>query len=194
MGFLTITPIIIGVLCVKTVRGLVMGRFQPFHLGHVDLIEQAISECDDIIIAVTSTQFNYLEKDPFTAGERIEMIYNTLREYKINAEKYIVLGLENQHNVAIWPAYLRTALPSFQRAYSGNPYVSALLQDYGIEVVMPKMIKRDRFNATSIRRLMASGGDWRGAVPPAVARFLDSIGGEGRVRMIFDSDTDPTSH
>ena len=61
-----------------------MGRFQPFHLGHMALVTQAMAECDDVIIAVTSTQYNYLEKDPFTAGERIEMIRNALNESGID--------------------------------------------------------------------------------------------------------------
>ena len=60
-------------------RGLMMGRFQPFHLGHLELVKQILDECDEVIIAVTSSQFNYLEKDPFTAGERIEMIHNSLK-------------------------------------------------------------------------------------------------------------------
>ena len=171
-----------------------MGRFQPFHLGHMALIQQAMAECDDIIIAVTSTQYNYLGKDPFTAGERVEMIRNSMRESGASPDRYMILGLENQHNVATWPAYLKATLPPFQRAYSGNPYVAMLLHDYGIEVVRPKMLDRDAFNATALRRMMAYGGDWRGRVPPAVARFVESIDGEGRMRTILGSDTDPTSH
>ena len=175
-------------------RGLIMGRFQPFHLGHMALVRQAMAECDDIIIAVTSTQYNYLEKDPFTAGERIEMIRNALNESGMDPGRYMILGLENQHNVATWPAYIRAALPPFQRIYSGNPYVAMLLHDYGTEVAEPDMVDRERFNASILRRMMADGGDWRGRVPPAVARFVESVGGEGRVRTILGSDTDPTRH
>ena len=47
-----------------------MGRFQPFHLGHLELVKQILDQCDEVIIAITSAQFNYLER-PFTAGERI---------------------------------------------------------------------------------------------------------------------------
>ena len=171
-----------------------MGRYQPFHLGHMALAEQAMAECDDIIIAVTSAQYNYLEKDPFTVGERIEMIRNAMRESGADPGRYMILGLENQHNVATWPAYLKAALPSFQRVYSGNPYVAMLLQDHGTEVVQPKMLDRERFNATALRRMMASGGGWRSRVPPAVARFIESVGGENRIRTILGSDTDPTKH
>ncbi len=38
----------------ETMRGLMMGRFQPFHLGHLDLVKQILSECDKVIIAITS--------------------------------------------------------------------------------------------------------------------------------------------
>ena len=34
-------------------RGLMMGRFQPFHLGHLELVKQILNECDEIIIALT---------------------------------------------------------------------------------------------------------------------------------------------
>ena len=171
-----------------------MGRYQPFHLGHMALAEQAMAECEDVIIAVTSAQYNYLEKDPFTAGERIEMIRNAMRDSGADPGRYMILGLENQHNVATWPSYLKVALPSFQRVYSGNPYVAMLLEDQGIEVVRPRMLDRERFNATALRLMMTRGGDWKSRVPPAVARFIESVGGEDRVRTILDSDTDPTSH
>lgn len=175
-------------------RGLIIGRFQPFHIGHLALARQAASECDEVIIAVTGSQFNYLAKDPFTAGERIEMIREALRESGVDLGVFVVLGLENQRNVATWPAYIRAALPSFQRVYSGNPYVEALLRDYGVESVRPVMVERDRLNATALRRIMADGGEWRGMVPPAVARVIESVNGEERVRMLLDTDTDPTTH
>jgi len=72
----------------ETMRGLMMGRFQPFHLGHLDLVKQILSECDEIIIAITSSQFNYLEKDPFTAGERIEMIHQSLKDDGVDLSRW----------------------------------------------------------------------------------------------------------
>ena len=72
-----------------------MGRFQPFHNGHLELVKQILEKCDDVIIAITSSQFNYLEKDPFTAGERIEMIHDSLRESSIDLSRCIVVSLEN---------------------------------------------------------------------------------------------------
>jgi len=77
-------------------RGLMMGRFQPFHLGHLDLVKKILSECDEVVIAITSSQFNYLEKDPFTASERIEMIYQALKEDGVDLSRCFIIPIENQ--------------------------------------------------------------------------------------------------
>lgn len=171
-----------------------MGRFQPFHTGHLRLVEQALQECDDLIIAVTGSQFNYIRKDPFTAGERIEMVRESLMESGVDPGRYLVLGVENQPNVYTWLSYLRAALPRFDAVYSGNPYVAMLLADSGVRVIRPNMVERERFNATLIRRLIAGGGDWRELVPDAACRIIDSVGGVDRIRTIMASDTDPTTH
>ncbi|NYZ79420.1 adenylyltransferase/cytidyltransferase family protein, partial [Candidatus Micrarchaeota archaeon] len=60
-------------------RGLFIGRFQPFHNGHLKGIEWALKRCDELIIAVGSTQRSFDRMDLFTAGERIEMIRRALK-------------------------------------------------------------------------------------------------------------------
>ncbi|MEX2060520.1 MAG: nicotinamide-nucleotide adenylyltransferase, partial [Nitrosopumilaceae archaeon] len=109
-------------------RGLMMGRFQPFHLGHLELVKQILNECDEIIIALTGSQFNYIEKDPFTSGERIEMIHQTLKENNIDLDRCYIIAVENQFNVATWVSYLKSSLPHFDKVYSGNDYVIMLLE------------------------------------------------------------------
>ena len=133
-----------------------MGRFQPFHLGHLELAKQIKNECDEIIIAVTSAQFNYLEKDPFTAGERIEMIHNSLKDAGFEMSKCFIVSLENQFNVATWASYIKSALPKFDKVYSGNDYVSMLLSDSAIKVVKPTFLEIEKYNATRIRSLIIS--------------------------------------
>ena len=175
-------------------RGLMMGRFQPFHLGHLELARQILDECDEVIIAVTSSQFNYLEKDPFTAGERIEMIYNSLKGSDLNLNRCIVLAIENQFNVATWPSYLKSMLPEFEKVYSGNDYVKMLLSDFGFTVVNPLFLEREKYTATKIRSLISSGEEWEHLVPSAVANFIKKINGKNRIQIISESDTRPTEH
>ncbi|MDH3610299.1 MAG: nicotinamide-nucleotide adenylyltransferase [Nitrosopumilus sp.] len=175
-------------------RGLMMGRFQPFHLGHLDLIKQILKDCDEVIIVVTSSQFNYLEKDPFTAGERIEMIHDSVMESDVDLNRCIILSLENQFNVATWLSYLKSMVPHFDRVYSGNDYVKMLLADSGIEVVTPEFLDRSQFNATNIRSMIICNGPWEKTVPPTVFQFIKKINGKNRLQIINKSDTKPTEH
>lgn len=171
-----------------------MGRFQPFHLGHLDLARQILKECDEVIILVTSAQFNYLEKDPFTAGERIEMIHNSLNESDLDLNKCIILPLENQFNIATWASYLTSMLPHFDRVYSGNDYVKMLLKDSNIEVIKPVFLDRQNYSGTKIRSMIISGEDWEKLVPQAVSNFIKKNNGENRLSIINQSDTKPTEH
>jgi nicotinamide-nucleotide adenylyltransferase len=175
-------------------RGLMMGRFQPFHLGHLDLVKQILSECDEVVIAITSSQFNYLEKDPFTASERIEMIYQALKEDGVDLSRCFIIPIENQFNIATWTSYLKSTLPQFDKVYSGNEYVSMLLADTGIQVIKPKFLERERYNATRIRNLMIEDQNWQSFVPPIVANVIKKINGVNRLKIISKSDTKPTEY
>ncbi len=175
-------------------RGLMMGRFQPFHLGHLDLVKQILSECDEVVIAITSSQFNYLEKDPFTASERIEMIYQALKEDGVDLSRCFIIPIENQFNIATWTSYLKSILPQFEKVYSGNEYVSMLLADTGIQVIKPKFLERERYNATRIRNLMIEDQNWQSFVPPIVANVIKKINGINRLKTISKSDTKPTEY
>jgi len=171
-----------------------MGRFQPFHLGHLDLVRQILKDCDEVVITITSSQFNYLEKDPFTAGERIEMIHDSLKESDVDITRCIILALSNQFNIATWSSYLKSMLPHFDKVYSGNDYVKMLLVDSQIEVVKPTFLEKEQYNATKIRSMIISDGDWQNLVPPAVSKFIKKINGKNRLEIINTSDTKPTEH
>ncbi len=171
-----------------------MGRFQPFHLGHLNLTKQILKECDEVIVAITSAQFNYLEKDPFTAGERIEMIHNSLKESDVDLSRCFIVAIENQFNIATWASYLKTTLPHFDKVYSGNDYVKMLLTDSAIDVVSPKFLDRKQYNATRIRSMILSGDDWKILVPNSVVKFLDKINAKKRLDIISKSDTKPTEY
>lgn len=175
-------------------RGLMMGRFQPFHNGHLELVKQILNECDEVIIALTSSQFNYLEKDPFTSGERIEMIHNSLKDSSIDMSKCFIVAIENQFNIATWSSYLIASLPKFDKVYSGNDYVKMLLADSGIDVVSPLFLDRIQYNATKIRQMIIHDEDWQKFVPHAVVRLIKKIHGENRLKIIAQSDTKPTEH
>lgn len=175
-------------------RALLVGRFQPFHLGHLELVRNILAHEKEIIIAAASSQFNYIRQDPFTTGERLEMIRDSLRDDGMDMSSCFITSLENRPDVATWVSYVQSMLPPFDSVYTGNPYVAMLFDACRIPVRRPALVRRDLYTSTNIRNIMAGGGDWQPLVPGAVARIIDRIDGIKRLGVIYGSDTDPSKH
>src|SRR5687768_15239212 len=94
-------------------RGLMLGRFQPFHNGHLALARQILDECDELVVAIGSAQFNFIEKDPFSAGERLVMIRGSLAESGVDLSRCYLIPIANDDNNARWLANLRSMVPEF---------------------------------------------------------------------------------
>jgi len=57
---------------------VVIGRFQPFHFGHLALVEHALSIAPRVLLVLGSAGAARAVKNPFIEEERIEMIRNSL--------------------------------------------------------------------------------------------------------------------
>lgn len=175
------------------VRGLMLGRFQPFHNGHLALAQQILAECDELIIGIGSAQFNFIEKDPFTAGERMAMIHNSLAHAGTDLNRCYIVPFPNDENNARWLAHIRSLMPPFHVVYSGNEFVQLLVSEQGseIEVRQPRFVRMEEYNGTNIRQLMANGKPWKTLVPEAVAEIIEQVRGVERIQMIRRSDSVP---
>ena len=174
----------------KYKRGLIIGRFQPFHNGHLHLINQALEDCEELIIVIGSAQFNYLYKDPFTAGERIEMIHNTLLTQGFNTCNFFLIPLNNFENNACWLVYLNTMVPNFEIIYSGNEYVR-YLSKRDIIVKEPNFVNKVKYNGENIRKLIVNDKKWDNLVPLSVKEIIMTVDGIERIKILSNSDTIP---
>lgn len=168
-------------------RALVVGRFQPFHNGHLEALRRLAPAWDELIVAVGSADASHTPKNPFTAGERIEMIHAALREAGIaNA---LVVPVPDLNRNPLWVAHVRSLVPRFATFYSNNPLPARLFREAGVDVRPLPFVSRDEFEGTTIRRLMIEGDDaWAKRVPPAVARLVRDLGGPERLRDLAEED------
>lgn len=166
-------------------RGLYIGRFQPYHLGHQAVIQEIAKEVDEVIIVVGSAQVSHTPENPFTAGERLTMIRSALED--LISHCYIIPLADVDRN-AIWVSHLISMTPAFERVYSNNPLVIQLFKEAKIEVRKPPMYSREIYSGTTIRQLMVKGKNWRNLVPEPVAFIIDHIDGEYRLRNIYGND------
>jgi nicotinamide-nucleotide adenylyltransferase len=78
-------------------RGVFVGRFQPFHKGHMEVIKKIVNEVDELVIIVGSSQYSHMLDNPFTAGERITMIRRALEEEGIQLSKIWIIPVPDVH-------------------------------------------------------------------------------------------------
>lgn len=169
-------------------RAVFIGRFQPFHLGHLDAVKQILQENSELIIVVGSAQYSYTLDNPFTAGERIEMIKIGLEAAGIDLRRIMIIPIPDIGEHSIWVARLKSMLPQFDVAYTNNQFVRLLLEEQNITVIEPRLLNREELNATNIRNLMISNGNWQSLLQPEVARYIENIRGDERIRRIASSD------
>jgi nicotinamide-nucleotide adenylyltransferase len=169
----------------KIERALMIGRFQPFHKGHLLLVKDILSDCKEIIIAIGSSQFNYTPTNPFTAGERVHMIHESLVENNMNLKRVYVIPVSNSENNAIWLEQLKSTVPKFDIIYSGNEFVRALIEnDKKITLKVAALYHKRNFNGTYIRNCIIKNHTWKDLVPDSTYRIINEIGGTNRMKMI----------
>jgi nicotinamide-nucleotide adenylyltransferase len=161
----------------------VIGRFQPFHNGHLHLIRQILKETDEVVVVVGSAQLNYTFENPFTAGERVLMIRAALLEGGIDLSRMIIIPIVDEEDNALWFPKLVSMLPSFSALYSGNRLVATLVSSH-LEVKSPKFVNKKRFNGTYIRCKMMRGEKWSHLVSKTVFDMISTIGGVDRLRIL----------
>jgi len=174
----------------KTGVALFIGRFQPFHNGHLAAVRYALKHVDYLYIVVGSAQRSHERDNPFTAGERIMMIKAALDEAKVDARAWMLIPINDAQSHSVWTATLRSTVPRFDRVYSNDTLTIRLLKEEGIEVDPIPYLNRTEYSATNVRSRILERRDWKTLVPPAVARMVEDLDGVGRVRSMISKDTE----
>lgn len=165
--------------------GLFIGRFQPFHLGHLDALKQALAGNDRIIIGIGSAEDNYTEDNPFTAGERFEMIEATLNAQGIKKEKYVIIPIRNIRNFSLWASHVKLLCPSFETLYTGSHIVKELFIKHATDIRVVDIKFKREIHATDIRaKILAGDKSWEKLVPKEVAVYLKKHSAQARFKDI----------
>lgn len=162
-------------------RALIIGRFQPFHKGHLLLAKEM--EENEPIFAIGSAYNSFSFENPFTAGERYEMIYNAMEEAGIR--KFFILPIPDINRYGVYAKHVIDLSPSFDFVISNNELIIELFEREGYEVKRTKLYNRQEYQGKVIRKRIAENKKWEHLVPESVANFIKKIGGDKRIRKLF---------
>ena len=93
---------------------LYIGRFQPFHAGHLALLSEALSLAPRVIVVLGSAFQARTPKNPFTWQERAEMIRLALPA--ADRERVLFLPMRDYYNEARWVAAVQRGVQALIQA------------------------------------------------------------------------------
>ena len=165
--------------------GLFIGRFQPFHDGHLYVIKEILKECEKVKIGIGSSQLSNTLNDPFSSKERKQFIFSTLESEGIPIEQYTIFEIPDIFNAQKWVNYVIGIVGKVDNIFSNSDWVRTLFSNKGYKVADKLPLKMDELNATRIRRLIGKNDDeWLNLVPQEVVKLIKEFKGIERIKSL----------
>ncbi|MGQ4873284.1 MAG: nicotinamide-nucleotide adenylyltransferase [Promethearchaeia archaeon] len=164
---------------------LFLGRFQPFHLGHLYVIEKILQKFEKIKIGIGSSQISRTINDPFTVEERKQFIHSTLNElgYKNRYEIYEIPDIFNSEK---WVDHVVSIVGKFDVVYANSEWVRLLFEKKNF--VVGEKLKKDmeNYNASKIRKYIAENNiEWERLVPETVKNLIYKFDGINLIKNLY---------
>ena len=164
--------------------GLFIGRFQPLHKGHVHALKDIFAQESILFIVIGSAQACFTPTDPFTTGERIQMLRATLDTLEIPCERYLIVPIPDIHNFRRWVDHVVQFVPSFGTIYTGSESMHRLFSKKKHHSKMIELHKPEIFSGTEVRRRIIEEEDWKMLVPPVVVELIQQFDGVKRIQSL----------
>jgi cytidyltransferase-like protein len=171
--------------------GMVHGRFQPFHNGHLEYLLGAAARSARLLVGITNPDRSHRDMEaadpertleaanPFTYTERAEMIRAALGGQGLHDALIVPFPISRPE---VWPDYVPEGCVHFLRVFDAWGIEKAeRLRAAGYEVVVLDPGTEKRITGAEVRRRLNEGANWRELVPQEVASVIDALP-EGRAR------------
>lgn len=162
---------------------LFIGRFQPFHNGHLLVLKGMVKVCDRVIIGLGSSDDKSSKENPFTVSERREMIQRALQDENIIPLYDIdFVEIPDHPNDKEWALGCLELAKDITTVWTGNAQTKACFAQTSIPVQEIKEVPG--ISSTEIREKMIVGGDWKLQLPKAVVEVIIEIDGVERLKKL----------
>ena len=163
-------------------NGLLIGRFQPFHQGHLDALHFALSKVDKLWVGLGSSNKPLQKNNPFSAEERKKMILSSIDDsIRKKIEIYFIPYFEDHKK---WVEHIDIIVPKFDVVFTNDDMTKHLYSKRDTTVVTIPFTKRDVLSGTNIRDLILSDQPWEEFVPDGTRKFLDEIKAKQRLKNL----------
>lgn len=151
--------------------GLVIGRFQPFHKGHVYLIREALKIADKLIISIGSTNVHD-ENNPWRFSQIKRMIRLFITNEHLQNKIISIVAIPDYPSDDVWLKETLKKVGKFDVVIGNNDWVKRIFENTTIPVKKVKHYKRGLYEGYKIRELMRNKKKWQDRVPNYIIKLL----------------------
>ena len=159
-------------------KALFIGRFQPFHIAHLEDIKMILRQFDSVIIGIGSSQYSNTKDNPFTYKQRKRMIDETLKDESIS--DYEIKEIPDIHDDERWVEHVISITGKVDKIFTGNDWTEGLFKKAGYDVFKIELIPD--ISSTIIRENILEGQEWEHLLPEKVVEIIKEIDGENIIK------------
>ncbi|UBV42185.1 bifunctional nicotinamide-nucleotide adenylyltransferase/Nudix hydroxylase [Deinococcus taeanensis] len=166
----------------KRTFGVYIGRFEPPHTAHRDVMLEALQSVQKLIVVIGSARAARNIKNPFTAEERQDLISGMLHAAGIPRTRLLFVHVRDYfYNETLWLSEVQAGVQTHTRGSTDIALIghikdesSYYLRSFPAWEFIPTHVVSS-LSATDVRHAYFEDrlDDVRGMVPPAVHDFLD---------------------
>lgn len=164
--------------------GMVHGRFQPFHLGHLEYCLEAAERCSWLVVGLTNPDPERTQSEPadpdrgspdanrFPYHVRCRMVRDALLDAGLAAGAFMIVPfpISEPH---LWSHYVPPTAVHFLRVHSSWGDVKlARIRETGYRAVDLSGGRSKQVSGTEVRRRLDTSQGWEELVPPAVVPLV----------------------
>lgn len=155
-----------------------LGRFQPFHLGHFNVVKQKKEEFDHFKLIIGSPEESGTERNPLTFEQRKELVKACFPDIEITAVEDTEEDPQNSNPSSSankrWAEEFEKK--GFDKVISGNQKVKDIIESHtDVEVERPELYSEKIYSGTEVRRRIKSGEEWRYLTPECSHSVLEDL-------------------
>lgn len=161
---------------------LFIGRFQPFHNGHMYSLNKCLELAESVIVGIGSSQESGTENNPWDFETRKKMIEGLFAEIGLPgvSRKVEVVAIPDVFNDEKWGKLIEEIIsengcsPSEVVGVGNNEWTNRILRTVGVDIVESGLYNRDELEGVKIRNMMKLGDQsWKKRVPESVVKCLE---------------------
>ncbi|MBI1862661.1 adenylyltransferase/cytidyltransferase family protein [Candidatus Microgenomates bacterium] len=155
-------------------RGLLIGRFQPLHFGHIHLFHEALKKIETLTVGVGSSQDYqvHIDENPFPFSLRKQMLESMIEHEHLAARIDKILPLTDDPDDDTWRVAVLKQTGPIDVVVSNNDWVNGIFTRVGIPSLSVPLYRRDLYEGKKIREILKDSQQYHDYLPEYVWQLI----------------------